>query len=295
VRNLVRRAIMWWIGVPALGVIVILLPHAHHLAFNLVVVILCGLGAVELATLFKRKDAHYRTSVVIIPLLGAAIPIAQLLTTSVGLPEGTPHFTMVAVIGAILFVQIFRHAADEFQHTLTNIAANITFLVYPGLFLSYIIRLSEYRSATVLIATFLCAVICNDSMAYIAGSLYRSIRERRARKRGGEWTPRYVFPVSPKKTVVGFVGGFLLSPTVLVVAKVLFPEVITGPWSTVILAGCAVGLAIVVGDLIESAIKRSATAKDSGELIPGRGGVLDSVDSVLYAAPVFYYLLRYLV
>ena len=59
--------------------------------------------------------------------------------------------------------------------------------------------------------------------------------------------------------------------------------------------GSAVGIATILGDLIESAIKRSATSKDSGQLIPGRGGILDSVDSVLYAAPVFYYLLRYAV
>ena len=60
-------------------------------------------------------------------------------------------------------------------------------------------------------------------------------------------------------------------------------------------SGCIVSAATIVGDLIESAIKRSTTSKDSGELIPGRGGILDSVDSVLYAAPLFYYLLRYLV
>jgi phosphatidate cytidylyltransferase len=60
-----------------------------------------------------------------------------------------------------------------------------------------------------------------------------------------------------------------------------------------ILIGLIVGVSVIMGDLIESALKRSATSKDSGSLIPGRGGVLDSIDSVLYAAPVFYYLFRY--
>lgn len=286
---------MWWIGVPALGFIVIFLPHAHHLAFNIVVVVLSGLGAVELAKLFRRKDAQYRTSVVIIPLLGAAIPIAQLLTTTVGLSESAPYFTLVTVTGVILFVQLFRHTADDFHHTLTNIATDFAVLLYPGLFLSYVIRIGEFESSTILIGTFLCTVILNDSMAYTAGGLYRMVRQRRSRKHGHDWTPRFVLRVSPKKTIVGFVGGFLLSPTVLVVSKALFPTAIPGRWITAILVGCAVGAAIIVGDLVESAIKRSAASKDSGELIPGRGGVLDSVDSVLYAAPVFYYLLRYLV
>lgn len=294
-RNLGRRVILWFVGVPTLFAIVILLPYAHHLAFNLIVVVLSGLGAVELATLFERKDAHYRTGVVIIPLLGAAIPIAQLLTTTVGLSESAPYFTIMALSGIILFVQVFRHTADDFHHTLTNIAANFTLLLYPGLFLSFIIRLSEFQSSSVLIVIFLCTVFFNDSMAYVAGSLYRLIQQRRARKHGIVWTPRYVFPVSPKKTIVGFVGGFLLSPAVLLASKALFPEVITGSWTTAILIGSAVGAAIIVGDLIESAIKRSATSKNSGDLFPGRGGVLDSVDSVLYAAPVFYYLVRYII
>jgi len=295
VRNLGTRAILWFVSVPILVAIVLLLPYAHHLAFNLVVIILSGLGASELAALFERKDAHYRASVLIIPLLGAAIPIVQYLTVAFGLSEAAPYMTIVAATGIILFVQVFRHTADDFQHTLTNIAANFTLLIYPGLFLSYIIRLSAFESSSVLILVFLCAIIFNDSMAYIAGSLYRLVQQRRAQRRGHEWTPRYVFPVSPKKTIVGFVCGFLLSPAVLLASNALFPDVIPGPWTTAILIGAAVGAAVIVGDLIESAIKRSATSKNSGELIPGRGGVLDSVDSVLYAAPVFYYLLRYLV
>ncbi len=294
-RNLGVRLILWFVTIPALVAIVIFLPYRNHLALNIIVIVFSGLGAAELATLFERKDGRYRASSVVMPLLGASVPIAQLLVVLGSAGPVTPFLAIMLVSGLILFVQVFRHQAQDFQHTLTNIAANITVVIYPGLFLSFIIRMSEFPSASVVILTFLCAVFFNDTMAYMAGGIYRLIRERSAARRGKEWSPRYVFPVSPKKTVVGFVAGFLLSPVVLVVSNAIFPDAIPGDWIAALLVGAAVGVTTILGDLIESAIKRSATSKDSGQLIPGRGGVLDSVDSVLYAAPVFYYLLRYAV
>jgi phosphatidate cytidylyltransferase len=153
--------------------------------------------------------------------------------------------------------------------------------------------MSEFDLSSIVIITFLCAVFFNDTAAYVFGGIYRLIQQSHARKMGRDWSPRYVFPVSPKKTVVGFIAGFLFSPAVLISAQALFPDALPGEWTTALLIGSAVGIATIVGDLIESAIKRSATSKDSGEIIPGRGGVLDSVDSILYAAPVFYYLFRY--
>jgi phosphatidate cytidylyltransferase len=294
VRNLGLRVILWFGAVPALVAIVLLLPYANHLALNLLVVVFSALGAVELASLFERKDARYRASFVVIPILGGAVPLAHLLVISFGLPPVLPYITLVMTFGLILLVQVFRHTAHDFQHTLTNIAANVTIVVYPGLFLSFVTRINEFDGSSVLILVFLCSVFFNDTMAYIAGSLYRLVRQRRARNRGKDWAPRFVFPVSPNKTVVGFLGGFLLSPTVLVVSEIIFPDILPGDRGVALIVGCAVGAATIVGDLIESAIKRSATSKNSGGLIPGRGGILDSVDSILYAAPVFYYLFLYL-
>jgi phosphatidate cytidylyltransferase len=294
VRNLGLRLIVWFIGVPGLVAIVLLLPFQNHLVLNLVVVSMSALGAAELASMFERKDAKYKASFVIIPLLGGSIPAAHLLVVTFQLPELVPYMAIVAVIGAILFVQIFRHTADDFRHTLTNVAANVTVVVYPGLFLSFIIRFNEFAHSSGLILVFLCSVFFNDTMAYLAGGAYRLIRVAIAKRNGRDWSPRVVLPVSPKKTVAGFIGGFVMAPIVLVAADRIFPEIIPGGWQAALVVGALVGVATIVGDLIESAIKRSATSKDSGALIPGRGGILDSVDSVLYAAPVFYYLLLYL-
>lgn len=292
-RNLGIRVILWFVAVPALLALVLFVPYLNHLALNVLVVVFSALGAAELATLFERKDARYRASSVIIPLLGGAIPAVELLRITIPLSNDASYLAIVAAVGAILLVQVFRHTAGDFKHTLTNIAANITVVLYPGLFLSFIIRFNEFHHSSGLILIFLCTVFFNDTMAYVAGMAYRAVMQRIS-SRGREWTPRFVFPVSPKKTVVGFVGGFLLSPTVTVVSEAIWPNILPGGWGAALGIGCGVGFATIVGDLIESAIKRSATSKDSGELIPGRGGVLDSVDSVLYAAPVFYYLLLYL-
>jgi len=98
--------------------------------------------------------------------------------------------------------------------------------------------------------------------------------------------------VSPAKTVEGAIGGVLVAATA---------GAFTGPWampgvSPVAAAGLTFALALagIVGDLFESLIKRSAGVKDSSQLIPGHGGILDRIDSHLFAAPVFYLFLRYL-
>jgi phosphatidate cytidylyltransferase len=97
--------------------------------------------------------------------------------------------------------------------------------------------------------------------------------------------------ISPKKTIEGAVGGFVCGSLVLAVA---------GAWwlpSLPLAMRAALGLAVVAlgiaGDLFESMIKRSAGVKDSSALIPGHGGVLDRIDALLFAAPIYYVVLKY--
>jgi phosphatidate cytidylyltransferase len=97
--------------------------------------------------------------------------------------------------------------------------------------------------------------------------------------------------ISPKKTIEGAIGGFVIGTAAFVVI---------GEWWAVgipIAARVALGLAIVglgiAGDLFESFLKRRAGVKDSSALIPGHGGVLDRIDALLFAAPVYYMVLRY--
>jgi phosphatidate cytidylyltransferase len=293
VRNIGLRLIVWFVGIPFLIAVIFLLPYQNHLAFNILVVASSALGARELASLFERKDAGYRASALVIPLLGMALPVCELLILNGVVSTEAREIVIYGVAALILLLQVARRENEGFRHTLSNSAANIALLLYPGFFIAYLVRLSGLQSASIIILTFLCMVFFNDTMAYLAGMAYRRIRESRARARGREWAPKFVLPVSPSKTLVGFAGGLVLSPVTLVVAGIVFPDTIDAPVGRLIVGGLVVGAATIMGDLIESALKRSATSKDSGSLIPGRGGVLDSIDSVLYAAPAFYYLLRY--
>jgi len=93
--------------------------------------------------------------------------------------------------------------------------------------------------------------------------------------------------LSPKKTIEGFFGGILFSIVGAILCQAWFAPFISVSHSAIL--GVALAVFGTLGDLTESAIKRSVQVKDSGTLIPGHGGVLDRIDSLLLSAPVFYY------
>ncbi len=98
--------------------------------------------------------------------------------------------------------------------------------------------------------------------------------------------------ISPKKTIEGAIGGFVFGTLLLaVVGHWWLPKVPladSGASSAPLIV--ALGIA---GDLFESMLKRSAGVKDSSSLIPGHGGVLDRIDALLFAAPIYYVVLKY--
>ena len=95
---------------------------------------------------------------------------------------------------------------------------------------------------------------------------------------------------SPKKTREGAVGGFIVAPAFLAIAGSYWLP--SYPWWWHASLGLGIVVAGIIGDLFESMLKRAADMKDSGTLIPGHGGVLDRIDALLFAAPVFYFFLR---
>jgi phosphatidate cytidylyltransferase len=99
--------------------------------------------------------------------------------------------------------------------------------------------------------------------------------------------------ISPKKTWEGFFGAIALALIIGAVMYLLFPSQLSLlRWTDIFCLGALLGAVAVVGDLAESMIKRSTQAKDSSHIIPGIGGILDLIDSLLFTMPVFFFYLR---
>ncbi|MDR1265628.1 MAG: phosphatidate cytidylyltransferase [Propionibacteriaceae bacterium] len=158
-----------------------------------------------------------------------------------------------------------------------DVSASLFLLAY-GLLGCCLVLLLTDRLGPARMAFFVLAIIGSDTGAYVAGVLFG--RHRMA--------PR----ISPHKTWEGVVGALLLSPAAaLIVVAVVLPL----PWWQAVLAAEAIAVAGILGDLVESAVKRDLGIKDLGGIIPGHGGVMDRVDSYLLAAPVAWLVLALVV
>jgi phosphatidate cytidylyltransferase len=281
-KTLIPRLAVFFIGLPLIALMVLFLPQRGHLALNIVVVVFSALGALEFAGLLRKKGLSLPPAEAAI--LGAAVPAA--MTAVVSFQISTQIIPAVLAAGAswILVSRIFSPQAGQQDFTGRS-AAGFAVLIYPGLFMAWIVRMGLMPRADMVILTFLLIVFANDSFAWAAGMLF------------GKGN-RGIIPVSPNKSVAGFIGGFAASALIGLGAAILFPEAFQPrrfpALPSGLILGLAAGFAGSLGDLGESAMKRSAGVKDSGFLIPGRGGVLDSIDSLSLAAPVFYLACRFL-
>jgi phosphatidate cytidylyltransferase len=287
VKKLVERLLVFFIGIPSCIAVVVFLPQQNHLAVNILVIIFCILGAIELSDMLKKKGlgiSHLEAGI-----LGSIAPAGMTLLVSFG----TDTFIMPALIltgaGWLLVSGVFisanrqETAETKLDNALNRVAAGFAMLFYPSSFLSWIILMNRLSHSSTLIIAFLCVVFANDSLAWAAGMLF------------GKGN-RGIFAVSPNKSLAGFITGIAASIGVGLALAALLPHVFISarfpPLVSGLILGLFTGTAAMLGDLAESALKRSASVKDSGCLIPGRGGILDSIDSLALSAPVFYIVYR---
>ncbi|MDR2095793.1 MAG: phosphatidate cytidylyltransferase [Treponema sp.] len=281
-KKFVERLLIFFIGLPLTVFLVVFLPQKCHLAANIGIVVLSGLGAAELAGMFKRKNMGVYPMEAFI--LGISGPLA--MTASVSFNMDQELVPAAFIIGAswLLVSHIFS-PADRFSEYLGRTAAGFSLMIYPGFFMIWIIRMFTWSGAEMTVLIFLLIVIMNDSAAWAFGMLFG---------KGNKG----VVPASPNKSIAGFIGGGLGSVLVGISAVLLIPEVFASRLVPGIPAGIILGLstggAASLGDLGESVMKRSAEIKDSGAIIPGRGGVLDTIDSIALGAPVFFAVYRLL-
>lgn len=193
-------------------------------------------------------------------------------------PEGLlPLFTLVLFV--LLVALLWRYETARWS-IITHAVTSFCYLALP---LVYLVRLGNLTAGWRWIILLLVCVWSYDSFAFFVGCRFG---------RRKPWAH-----ISPNKSLEGVAGGLLGSTLIATLAfALLLPELAGGRLIVYSLPfGLSVGLLAQTGDLFESALKRSHAVKDSGRFLPGHGGLLDRVDSVLFATPFVYYFLVMLV
>lgn len=200
---------------------------------------------------------------------GALIILAQTID-----PLWTLTVAALVFVGAALAF-LFNYGTGNAQARLGHYAPLVNGLVYIPVMLQLALYLSPAEQSLVILAA-----VASDTGGYYAGSI---------------WGKRKLWPsVSPKKSWAGLFGGMILCVsccTLLgLVAQAADWRMLRLPLWAWPLAGVLLNQAAVFGDLFESALKRTLDIKDSGTLLPGHGGMLDRIDSLLFVLPIYMML-----
>jgi phosphatidate cytidylyltransferase len=264
--NLLLRVASAAVGLPLLGLLVF---WREPLGFGLFTLVVAAIALREyVAMTMKGRPAVERAIVV---LIGVAFTVAVYLR-----PDAGVAWAMVAVV---LVAALVLSRPDDMPTASARLAsAGFGIFYVGGLIVSLALLHRDARHGSLWVALALAVTFACDTGAYFVG---RSLGRHKLAP-----------AVSPGKTVEGGVGGLLAAFGFTVVAKFTFFPALT--WLDCVLVGLAAGILGPIGDLTESMLKRSAGVKDSGNLIPGHGGMLDRIDAVLFVGAYVYWHVRIL-
>jgi CDP-diglyceride synthetase len=229
---------------------------------------------------------------------GAAMPVVMYI--------GNEYHATVLLTVTLLVVMIAQLRRRQVTEAMASISGTFFGVFYVGWLLSHVIPLRFFTERIVedegalaaselglvpqtgafLLVFCLTVVVLCDTGAYFAGRAYGK---------------RKLAPsISPGKTVEGAIGGILVGTLGGVACKAVFdffwPSLtVILSWPLVVLLGVVLAAVGMVGDLVESMLKRDAEVKDAGALLPGMGGLLDRIDAPLLGIPVMYYLMLFYV
>ena len=256
-----------WTGVVFIPFFYVFTRYAPIWAFGTFVVALSVVGQWEFTLMFRRSG------VPAYPWLGLFTGI--LVTASFGLAGAAP-LVLTLIVAGLLSVGLCR--TREFPPRVEGAALTLLGVCYVNWLLGHAIWLRSLPLGAQWIFLLVWITWVGESAAYFVGSTLG--RHRLA--------PR----ISPAKTVEGALAQFLVSPVAAVVGRWwFFPE--CGLRDALVI-GLLLGVVGQLGDLAESWLKRGARTKDTGNLIPGHGGLLDRLDSLLFNTPALYYYARFI-
>ena len=267
-----KRVVTAAVLIPLVLLLVFLGPRWQWL-FTLAVATVAALAGWEFMGLAEKGGANPPRAAVLVALLA-------LFAVNFQWPDRTAAIFGILSLGLLVYCTFLRPV----EQVMADAATSIFCLLYVGFTLIAVVSLHEEANGPSLVAFLLCVVWAGDSVALYVG------------RAGGRH--KLAPTLSPKKTWEGSMGS-LAGSLLMAGGRIGLAELLT-QWDSAVLSYPGdvwywLGLAVVVnvaaqvGDLAESALKRSSGVKDSGSLIPGHGGVLARIDALLLAAPVLWY------
>ena len=247
-----------------------------------------GAGLFEFFSLTKKLELKADAGIAY--LGAAALFVAFLFDAPVKAPD-LLLLTFALFLIVVLITQTFRFQVD-FSKMLGGVGVTVLGVLYVAFLGGFLISMRVGFNETIvphlstkLIAFFFLIVMGADTGAYYMG---KNLGKR-----------KLVPKVSPGKTWEGVIGGLILSSVFAAIASATFFRPEAGvdhsglPYHVSIPLALLMTIVGVLGDLAESAMKRGSGAKDAASILPGHGGLLDRLDSLLFNAPVLYYFARF--
>ena len=259
-------------GLIVTAIIFVVLFALPAWAFAVLIMLFIILGLNEFFILIENKEIGVNRKLGII--LGVFVAAATYFDYKI------PYDWFFLFIPAICLIIFIVQFAKRDNQAILSISVILFGLLYVSWFLSFFIRIRAMPVGTELLRKYLIAYLIlvtksGDIGAYLIGT----------RLGRHSLIPR----ISPKKTVEGMLGGLAFSVLVSLACVGFLPSF---SLLHLFILGLLLGALAQIGDLSESLIKRDCAVKDSGRTLPGLGGVLDTIDSLLFTAPVFYFYVK---
>ena len=259
-----KRVLTSALLVTLVALVVFLFPNW---VFSLMASAMIGIALMEFFNLVAKKNIFvYKYFGIIV---GMCVPL--IIYFQMG---GEGYFTLEPffIVIACLFIFVLQFIRRDSSQALASIAVTLFGLLYVAWFFSFFVKIKFLQNGTLLVAFLILVTKMGDVGAYLVGNAIGR----------HNLIPR----ISPHKTIEGTVGGLAFSITSAIASKSYLPAF---SYAHLIALGALLGILAQVGDLAESLLKRDCGVKDSGSMLPGFGGVLDLMDSLLFTTPIFYF------
>ncbi len=268
------------VALPILVASIILPTYVPGTVWIFVGIAVLALAAGLFEFFILTKKLELKADAGIAYLGAAAIAVAFIFDAPAKAPD-LLLLTLAAFVGTVLISQTFRFQKD-FSKMLTGAGVTILGVLYLAFLGGFLISIrvgfeSSPGLSTQLLLFFFVVIFGSDSGAYFAGRAFGK--------------HKLAPSISPGKTVEGLIGGLVAAAGFAALCTfVFFPEL---PYKFSIPLAVVMAVVGVLGDLTESAMKRGSKTKDAASILPGHGGLLDRLDSLLFNAPILYYFARF--